>query len=55
MGEVDIMRCEECNAIEFYVDDRMGETICKGCGYVQVRNIFEDRQQRVLTEDYDGA
>ena len=49
------MRCEECNAIEFYVDDRMGETICKGCGYVQVRNIFEDRQQRVLTEDYDGA
>tara|TARA_R100000781_G_scaffold84689_1_gene52146 strand:+ start:8527 stop:9441 length:915 start_codon:yes stop_codon:yes gene_type:complete len=49
------MKCDECSGIEFYVDDRMGETICKGCGYVQVTHIFEDKQQRVLTEDYDGA
>ena len=44
------MKCDECNGIEFYIDDRMGETVCKGCGYVQVTNIFEDKQQRVLEQ-----
>ena len=37
------MKCIECNGYEFDEDDRLGETICVQCGYVQVTNIFEDK------------
>jgi len=45
------MKCDECNGNNFSYDDRMGETVCDDCGYVQVRNIFEDKTNRTI--DYE--
>jgi len=42
------MKCDECNGNEFSYDERMGETICVACGYVQTRNIFEDKVDSMI-------
>jgi transcription initiation factor TFIIIB Brf1 subunit/transcription initiation factor TFIIB len=45
------MKCTECSETDFYLDDSVGETTCSNCGYVQVTNIFEERQSNFLFQD----
>ena len=36
------MKCKECGTYEDEFDDRMGELICIGCGFVKDVHIFEE-------------
>ena len=45
------MKCKNCSSEESYLDDRMGEEVCRDCGYVMVTNILEDRVNVSLLEN----
>ena len=45
------MICKECNGKELEYDERLGEQVCKTCGFVMVENIFEET---VSNFDKDG-
>ena len=49
------MKCENCSSEDSYFDDRMGEEICRDCGYVMVTNILEETiSLRDMEESYEG-
>jgi len=45
------MTCIECNENDFEYDERLGEKICKGCGFVEITERFE---QSVSMYNVDG-
>ena len=58
------MKCKECGTYEDEFDDRMGELICIGCGFVKDVHIFEEtspadvlinKAGRYLSENDDGV
>ena len=36
------MKCDECNSLDNYFDERLGERVCSSCGLVLVNHLFEE-------------
>jgi transcription initiation factor TFIIIB Brf1 subunit/transcription initiation factor TFIIB len=36
------MKCDECNSVDNYFDERLGERVCSECGLVLITHMFEE-------------
>ena len=48
-----VLKCTECEGLDFEIDDRLGEHVCVNCGYVQVSNIFEETSKSIVATTHE--